>query len=409
MTRPSRFVRLSVATAVFAALPILATPAAAADRLHRHRVHDRAEDVRDRRENRRDIREDVRDRREDRRDARHVGGARDRVEDRRDRRENVRDRREDRRDWREDRRDLRHSTRGATGRPAPAARAVLQAPKPARIIPIGGRPVRRDAAPMANIARRFAALFIAHAASVVLAAPAGAAGAADAAVIPFTPDRWTLSEGIKVVEHRGVQAIEIPRLPTRPEAVLKGLTFTNGTIEVDVEGTTGLGPSIGFHRRDSTTYELFYVRPQPECATKPDCVQYAPVTKNVLLWDIYPGPQATARYVPGQWNHVKLVVSGRRLRVWVNGGAPALDVTRLEGDAHEGAIVLQGTGFLANVKVTPGAVEGLDPRPGPDSDGEGRPLRPQLDGVAGLDARGGRETRLRDTPSQGRRMDAAAR
>jgi len=52
--------------------------------------------------------------------------------------------------------------------------------------------------------------------------------------------------------------------------------------------------------------------------------------------------------------------------VWVNGGAPALDVTRLEGEAHDGAIVLQGAGFLANVKVTPGAVEGLDPRPGPD-------------------------------------------
>ena len=116
------------------------------------------------------------------------------------------------------------------------------------------------------------------------------------------------------------------------------------------------------------------------------------MTKNVLLWDIYPGSQAPARYVPGQWNHVKLVVSGRRLRVWVNGGAPALDVTRLEGDAHEGAIVLQGTGFLANVKVTPGAVEGLDPRPGPGSDGEGRALRPRLDGVAGFDARRGRRS-----------------
>jgi len=223
--------------------------------------------------------------------------------------------------------------------------------------------------PMLNIARPLAALFIAQAAFVALAAlvaAAGAAGAADAAVIPFTPDRWTLGEGINVIEHRGAQAIEIPRLPTRPEAVLKGLAFTNGTIEVDVEGTAGLGPSIGFHRRDAGTYELFYVRPQPDCATKADCVQYAPVTKNVLLWDIFPGPQAAARYLPGQWNHVKLVVSGRRLRVWVNGGAPALDVTRLEGEAHDGAIVLQGAGFLANVKVTPGAVEGLDPRPGPD-------------------------------------------
>jgi hypothetical protein len=60
------------------------------------------------------------------------------------------------------------------------------------------------------------------------------------------------------------------------------------------------------------------------------------------------------------------VVSGRRLRVWVNGGEPALDVTRLEGDAHSGAIVLQGTGFLANVRVSPDATEGLASAPGPD-------------------------------------------
>jgi hypothetical protein len=221
---------------------------------------------------------------------------------------------------------------------------------------------------MNAIARRQAPLTAIALSALALAvlSPLTAAAQPAEGVIPFTPDRWTLGEGIKVVEHRGVQAIEIPRLPTRPEAVLEGLTFTSGTIEVDVEGTTGLGPSIGFHRRDAATYELFYVRPQPDCAAKPDCVQYAPVTKNVLLWDIFPGPQAAANYRPNQWNRVKLVVSGRRLRVWVNGGAPALDVIRLEGDAHTGGIVLQGTGFLANVKVTPGAVEDLDPRPGPD-------------------------------------------
>jgi hypothetical protein len=63
MTRPSRFVRLFVATALFASLPILSTPAFAADRVRGHRVRDRAEDVRDRHENRRDWREDRRDRR----------------------------------------------------------------------------------------------------------------------------------------------------------------------------------------------------------------------------------------------------------------------------------------------------------------------------------------------------------
>lgn len=222
---------------------------------------------------------------------------------------------------------------------------------------------------MDTMARRlppFATIAAPAVALAVLTVAAPITASAQPAVIPFTPDRWTFSEGVTVVERRGVQAIEIPPLQTRPQAILNGVTFTDGTIEVDVEGTTGLGPSIGFHRRDPATYELFYVRPGPDCATRPDCVQYAPVTKNVLLWDIFPGPQAPARYLPGQWNRVKLVVSGKRLRVWVNGGAPALDVTRLEGDAHTGAILLQGAGFLANVRVTPGAVEGLDPRPGPD-------------------------------------------
>ena len=85
MLRPSRtFRRLFIATALFAALPILSTPAFANDRPHRHRVRDRVEDVRDRREDRRDLRENRRDRREDRRDRRE--NRRDRREDRRDRR-----------------------------------------------------------------------------------------------------------------------------------------------------------------------------------------------------------------------------------------------------------------------------------------------------------------------------------
>ena len=211
----------------------------------------------------------------------------------------------------------------------------------------------------------------------MLAALPATSLAADAQTIPLTPDRWTFSDGIRVVEHRGVQAIEIPRSQNRLEAVLKDLVFRDGTIEVDVEGTTGLGPSIGFRRRDGQNYELFYVRPRQSgtgCEVEADCVQYAPMVKNVLLWDIYPGLQAPARYRSNQWNHLKLVVSGRRLRVYVNGGAPALDVARLEGETTEGGIVLLGAGFLTNLKITPGAVEGLSSKPGPDPTASDRRL-----------------------------------
>ena len=228
--------------------------------------------------------------------------------------------------------------------------------------------IARRLRPFTSFALSAAAIVVAAAiaiASVVASArPAAHAGAE--AVIPFTPDRWALGEGITVLEHRGVQAIRIPQSQNRVEALLKDVTFTSGTIEFDVEGTHPMGPAIAFRRRDPRDLEMFYLRGRPTCPTEVDCVQYAPFVKGVLLWDILPELQAPARYVPGQWNHVKLVVSGQRLKVFVNGGAPALDVARLRGDTTSGGIGFSGPGIVANVTVTPGAVEGLDPAPGPD-------------------------------------------
>jgi hypothetical protein len=212
---------------------------------------------------------------------------------------------------------------------------------------------------MADMARRSAlALAGALLALASIAAPASAAGPQ---IIPMTADRWSLGDGVRIVEHLGVPAIAIPRAQNLTEAVLKDVVFGDGTIELDVDGGSGLGPAVGFRRRGESA-ELFYVRPKPTCPQDVDCVQYAPITKGVLLWDLYPGLQRPARFVPNQWNHLKLVVSGRRLRVWVNGGEPALDVT-LEGDPGPGAIFLRGTGFSANLKITAGAVEGLPRAP----------------------------------------------
>ena len=221
-----------------------------------------------------------------------------------------------------------------------------------------------------SVVRSAAAIAIGTAIAIasVIAATPPAAGPATAAgpAIPFTPDRWELGEGVTVVEHRGVQAIRIPQAQPRIEAVLKNVGFTSGTIEFDAEGTHPMGPAIAFRRHDATDLEMFYLRPRPTCAADVDCVQYAPFVKGVLLWDILPELQAPARYLPGQWNHVKLVISGQRMKVWVNGGAPALDVARLRGETKDGGIAFSGPGIVANVTVTPGAVEGLDPKPGPD-------------------------------------------
>ena len=67
------------------------------------------------------------------------------------------------------------------------------------------------------------------------------------------------------------------------------------------------------------------------------------------------------------WNHVRLVVSGARMDVFVNGqAAPALRVDRLEGDAAVGSLQLRGDATVANLVLAEGAVDGLSPAPLPD-------------------------------------------
>lgn len=195
----------------------------------------------------------------------------------------------------------------------------------------------------------------------VVAALSGTATAhaADRQAIPMTADRWTLSADAKFVEHRGVPAIEFGKSLMGAEALIKDLIFKDGMIEFDAEPVQRMGPAIAFRRRDGQVFESFYLRSFPDCATRVDCVQYAPVVHGVLMWDIYPAHQAPARVKSGEWNRVKMVISGRRMRVYINGGDPALVVDRLEGNTLEGAIALQGMGFVANVTVTRGAVEGL--------------------------------------------------
>ena len=112
---------------------------------------------------------------------------------------------------------------------------------------------------------------------------------------------------------------------------------------------------------------MLYFRPQAGCATAPDCTQYAPFTHKVLLWDMFPQYQSPAPLRPNDWNHVKVVVSGRRMNVFVNGAtSPTLAVGSLEGDAQEGQLALIGPGAFANFTVTPDAVDGLAAEPSAD-------------------------------------------
>jgi hypothetical protein len=180
--------------------------------------------------------------------------------------------------------------------------------------------------------------------------------------IPMTADRWETKENAEFLRQLGFYH-GLMRLNSG-NAGLNGVTFSDGTIEFDVN-TIGRGsPGIAFRQQDGDNFELLYLRPDPACPAFRACIQYAPQTHGVLLWDLFPQYQTRAPLRENGWNHVKMVVSGRRMNVFVNDvPSPTLEVGRLEGDTVTGAVRLQGPGTFANMVITPGAVGGLSPEP----------------------------------------------
>jgi hypothetical protein len=163
--------------------------------------------------------------------------------------------------------------------------------------------------------------------------------------VPMTPDRWEpLGNAPMAAEFKEVMGSRAVVL--KSAIVLKDLTFRNGTIEYDVV-PEGMGAGLGFRSPNNETAEILYFRPKPNCAQAFDCAQYTPLSRGVLLWDMFPQHQSPAPLRAGAWNHVKVVASGQRMRVFVNKAAtPTLEIGRLEGDALEGRLILMGPRFL---------------------------------------------------------------
>jgi len=199
------------------------------------------------------------------------------------------------------------------------------------------------------------------------------AQAAEPITITMTADHWQTKENAEFLRQLGFFH-GLMRLNSG-NAVLKGITFSDGTIEFDVN-TIGRGaPGIAFRQQDEGNFELLYLRPDPNCPAFRACIQYAPQTHGVLLWDLFPQYETRAPLRENGWNHIKMVVSGRRMNVFVNDAtSPTLEVGRLEGDTMKGGLRLQGPGTFANMVITPDAVDGLSPEP----------ARDPLDGDRGL-------------------------
>lgn len=206
------------------------------------------------------------------------------------------------------------------------------------------------------------------AALALAAAPLSAiSAAAPTQAIDMRAERWEANGEVTFATQegfaRGLMTVK------GPGAILKDMLFTNGTIEYDIneDGDEQETSGIWFHQRDKATAEYVYLRPSPDCPGSVECIQYGPVVQDHVQWDVYPEYQASAPVHLQGWNHVKLVISGKRMNVFLNREAtPSLQVGNLESDSPSGQIQLRGNATYANLLITPDAVEGLAPAPALD-------------------------------------------
>ncbi|TAE32037.1 MAG: hypothetical protein EAZ91_06185 [Cytophagales bacterium] len=186
--------------------------------------------------------------------------------------------------------------------------------------------------------------------------------------VPMDAANWPIQAGqTELVTHQGLTVIHI--LPDAKPVVVNSITFANGIIEYDVMPGGQGAASFLFRRQSADETECVYMRAgRPGNPAALDGIQYAPYVKGLLLWDLMGQFQAPVPvYKKDEWNHLKYVVSGSQMLVYVNDmQRPVLEIPRLEGNIKQGGLAFDGTGYVANLVIRPNETEELPAREGFD-------------------------------------------
>src|SRR6266487_2108668 len=155
--------------------------------------------------------------------------------------------------------------------------------------------------------------------------------------------KWNIiNRKVEAVNEDGKKAIRFNEVPNDGLLILKGIEFSNGTIEFDVKGRNVVQQSfvgIAFHGQDEKTYDAVYLRPfnfmNPDTIRRPRSVQYVSMPE-------YPWEKLRETYAgkyenrvnpvpdPDGWFHVKIVVDGKKVSAFVNNAqSPSLQVEKL--------------------------------------------------------------------------------
>ncbi len=135
--------------------------------------------------------------------------------------------------------------------------------------------------------------------------------------VPMKPERWDIqARHFQFEEYKGKQAL----LLEEGLALVKGLgDFTNGVIEFDLAIPEERGFSGAVWRvQDRKNYEEFYLRHHQ--SGNEDANQYSPVFNGLAGWQLYysgDGFGFPSVYAFGEWMHVKIVVQGEELEVYL--------------------------------------------------------------------------------------------
>lgn len=120
----------------------------------------------------------------------------------------------------------------------------------------------------------------------------------------------------------------------------KGLDFKDGEIELDMASTNGkeyLG--LAFRIRNAHRYETLYFRPAGSNTI--NAIQYMPEKKDEFNWWDYEAKkyQAMAKLPATDWFHIKAVVKGQTLTVYVDNQAkPAMIYKALDPKLKNGSV-----------------------------------------------------------------------
>jgi hypothetical protein len=200
---------------------------------------------------------------------------------------------------------------------------------------------------------------------VVVSLTAQSAGRLSGKNVSITERHYKGRSAVQVIAARG-------SANATSYALIKGASFRDGTIEVDLAGQPAAGAGegargfigIAFRVQNDGSYEYIYLRPTngraDDQVRRNHSTQYSSYPDFDFARSRQESPEKYESYVdllPGVWTKYRIDVEGRKARLYVHGAKqPCLIVNDLKLEPRNGGVALwvgPGTeGYFSNLKIT---------------------------------------------------------